>query len=133
MRVLVVGAGTTELDRGRERADDLLGALARLADAGVDAVVVLGDLPDARAGDAVRAIHDRSPQTPVIVIAEPADADELRAEGAADVVETGPAPELVDRAVRCAVTIGRLRARVRELEAMLARLETGDDGAPGAG
>jgi DNA-binding NarL/FixJ family response regulator len=130
IRVLAVGAGSTEPNAATGRADDLLGALASLADAEVDVVVVLGDLPDASAADAVRSIRDRSPLTPVIAVAEPDEADRLREAGAADVVGATSDAGLIDRAVRCAATEGRLRARIRELEARLTGLEAGDDEVP---
>jgi DNA-binding NarL/FixJ family response regulator len=130
MHVLAVGAGAIELGRVSERADDLLGALASVADGDVDAVVVLGELPDARAVDAVRAIRDRSPEIPVVVVAEPGD-DELREAGAADVVSSSAGAEVVDRAVRSAVTVARLRARIRDLELRLAELEPDGGGARG--
>jgi DNA-binding NarL/FixJ family response regulator len=127
MHVLAVGAGSPELERASEAAEDLLGALASLADGGIDAVVVLGDLPDAPAADAVRAIRERSPQVPVIVVGDPAE-DELQEAGAIDVVDADAGSELVDRAVRYAVTVGRLRARILDLEARLAELEPDDGG-----
>ncbi len=131
MRVLAVGPSATELELAAERADDLLGALASLADGGVDAVVVFGDLPEGR-DDAVRAIVDRAPDVPVIAVAGSETADELLRAGAADVVSEANR-EMLDRAVRCAVATARLRARIRGLEERLAELSKVDDPAPESG
>ena len=109
-----------------ETAEDLLGALAQLADGGVDVVLLALDMPDAPGVDAVRSIRERAPDVPVIGVLSADDADRNTeggepmggteraglAEraidaGASDVVSAA-SPELLTRAVRYATSLRRL-------------------------
>lgn len=120
-RVLAVGLDPGELAGCRvETADDLLGALATLADGDVEAVLLSLDLPDAQGADAVRALRDRAPQVPVVALAAGED-DARRAigAGARDALPVDAEPGLLLRAVRHAVEVARLEAaleRVRTLD-----------------
>jgi diguanylate cyclase (GGDEF)-like protein len=96
-----------------EIAEDLLGALAHLADGGIDAVLVSLDLPDATGADVVRSIRERAPDVPVIAVsaggADPAEAIDA---GASDVLPQGAGPELVERALRYAAAIRTMQAEL---------------------
>src|SRR5918994_5999194 len=101
-----------------ERAEDLLGALANLADGGIDVVVTSLDLPDATGTDVIVPLRGRAPEVPVIVVgdalAEPMDAFGA---GASDVVPSDAAADLVARAIRYAATLRRVEAGLRRLQA----------------
>jgi diguanylate cyclase (GGDEF)-like protein len=116
--VLAVGVDPDALQGfAVETADDLLGALARLADGGVDVVLVALELPDAAGPDAVRSLRERAPDVPVIGVAV-GDADPATAidAGASDVVPADADPELLTRAVRYAASIGKMRAELHRLQ-----------------
>lgn len=114
---LAVGVEPGELDGASvETADDLLGALARLADGGIDVVLLALDLPDGQGLDAVRAVRERSPNVPVIAIAGPEDAERAIDAGASDAVPPDGSPELLSRAVRYATALQRLQADSRRLQ-----------------
>ena len=125
VQVLAVGfdAGDVQ-DANVETADDLLGALARLADGGIDVVLLALDTPDAPGVEGVRSIRDRAPDVPVIAVLATDDTDgdgdgaigsgnrtglAERAidAGASDVVSAASA-ELLTRAVRYATSLRRL-------------------------
>jgi diguanylate cyclase (GGDEF)-like protein len=112
--VLAVGIDPGTLDGFVvETADDLLGALAHLADGGVDVALVALDLPDAAGADAVRSIRERAPDLPLIAVATgDADPGEAIDAGASDVLPADAGPELVGRALRYAAAIGDLRAEL---------------------
>ena len=120
IHVLAVGAGAAELGGAAETADDLLGALARLADGGIDVVVLSLDLPDGQGVDAVRALTERAPDVPVIALTADGLVDEALAAGATDVVPEDGGGELLTRAIRYAVSLRRLRAEIRHLQGRLA-------------
>jgi diguanylate cyclase (GGDEF)-like protein len=96
-----------------ETADDLLGALARLADGAIDVVLVSLELPDATGMDVIRSLRERAPHVPVIAVAAgdavPADAIDA---GASDVLPEGAGPELVSRALHYAAAIHEMRAEL---------------------
>lgn len=112
--VLTVGIDLRIEGASVESADDLLGALTRLADGGVDVVLLWLGLEDTPALEAIRAIRDRAPSVPVIAIATEAEPDPSRAldAGASDVLPHDPAPELVTRAVRYATDLQRMEAEL---------------------
>lgn len=111
--VLVVGLDPLELtDASVETADDLLGALARLAGAGIDVVLLSLDLPDGQGADAVRAVRERSPSVPVIAVTASEEAERAIDAGASDVVPPGADPELLRRAIRYATEVQRLETEV---------------------
>jgi diguanylate cyclase (GGDEF)-like protein len=101
-----------------ERAEDLLGALANLADGGIDVVVTSLDLPDATGTDVIVSLRERAPEVPVIVVgdalAEPMDAFGA---GASDVLPPDAAADLVARAVRYAHTLRKVEAGLRRFQA----------------
>jgi diguanylate cyclase (GGDEF)-like protein len=112
--VLAVGVDPGELDGFVvQTADDLLGALAHLADGAIDVVLVSLELPDAAGDDVIRSLRERAPDVPVIAVvagdADPADAIDA---GASDVLPDGAGPELVERALRYAVTIAEMRTEL---------------------
>jgi diguanylate cyclase (GGDEF)-like protein len=110
--VLAVGVGPLALpDAAIETADDLLGALARLADGGIDVVLLSLDLVDGQGADAVRAVRERSPTVPVIAVTA-SDAERAIDAGASDVVPPDADPDLVRRAIRYATEVQRLEAEV---------------------
>ena len=123
IHVLAVGAGVAELVGAAETADDLLGALARLADGGIDVVVLSLDLPDGQGVDAVRALTERAPDVPVIALADEGRLDEALVAGATDVVPQDGGGELLTRAIRYAVSLRRLRAEIRRLKGRLAETD----------
>lgn len=108
--VLAVGLEPGELPGCRvETADDLLGALATLADGGVDVVLLSLDLPDGEGADAVRAVRERSPEVPVIAVAATdAEGAEAIDAGARDALPADAAPGLVARAIGYATRVARL-------------------------
>ena len=119
LSVLAVGVDPGSLEGCTlERAEDLLGALASLADGGIDVVVTSLDLPDATGTDVIVSLRDRAPEVPVIVVgdalAEPMDAFEA---GASDVLPPDAAADLVARAVRYAATLRKVEAGLRRLQA----------------
>lgn len=119
LSVLAVGIDPGALEGCTlERAEDLLGALATLADGGIDVVVTSLDLPDATGTDVIVSLRERAPEVPVIVVgdalAEPMDT--LRA-GASDVLPPDAAADLVARAVRYAATLRKVEAGLRRFQA----------------
>ena len=119
LSVLAVGVDPGPLEGCTlERAEDLLGALANLADGGIDVVVTSLDLPDATGTDVIVSLRERAPDVPVIVVgddlAEPMDAFEA---GASDVLPADPAADLVARAVRYAATLRKVEAGLRRFQA----------------
>jgi diguanylate cyclase (GGDEF)-like protein len=119
LSVLVVGVDPGPLEGCTlERAEDLLGALANLADGGIDVVVTSLDLPDATGTDVIVSLRERAPDVPVIVVgdalAEPMDAFGA---GASDVVPQDAAADLVARAVRYAATLRKVEAGLRRFQA----------------
>ena len=119
LAVLAVGVDPGPLEGCTlERAEDLLGALANLADGCIDVVVTSLDLPDATGTDVIVSLRERAPDVPVIVVgdalAEPMDAF---AAGASDVVPNGAAADLVARAIRYAATRREVEAGLRRFQA----------------
>jgi len=119
LAVLAVGVDPGPLEGCTlERAEDLLGALANLADGGIDVVVTSLDLPDATGTDVIVSLRERAPDVPVIVVgdalAEPMDAFGA---GASDVVPQDAAADLVARAVRYAATLRKVEAGLRRFQA----------------
>jgi diguanylate cyclase (GGDEF)-like protein len=119
LTVLAVGVDPGALEGCTlERAEDLLGALANLADGGIDVVVTSLDLPDATGTDVIVSLRERAPDVPVIVVgdalAEPMDAFGA---GASDVVPADSAADLVARAVRYAATLRNVEAGLRRFQA----------------
>jgi len=119
LSVLAVGIDPGALEGCTlERAEDLLGALANLADGGIDVVVTSLDLPDATGTDVIVSLRERAPDVPVIVVgdalAEPMDAFGA---GASDVVPPDAAADLVARAVRYAATLRKVEAGLRRFQA----------------
>ena len=119
LSVLAVGLDPGPLEGCTlERAEDLLGALANLADGGIDVVVTSLDLPDATGTDVIVSLRERAPDVPVIVVgdalAEPMDAFGA---GASDVVPPDAAADLVARAVRYAATLRKVEAGLRRFQA----------------
>ena len=111
--VLAVGFDPGELEGVTvEAADDLLGALARVADGGLDVVLLALDLPDGRGIDAVRSIRERAPDVPVIAVASGDDAERAIDAGASDVVPPDAGPELLWRAIRYATSLQRMQAEL---------------------
>jgi diguanylate cyclase (GGDEF)-like protein len=117
IHVLAVGAGVDELGGASvEPADDLLGALARLADGGIDVVLLSLELPDGQGADVVRTVRERAPEVPVIAIAAQEHAERAISAGASDVVPEDAGPELLARAVRYAVGLHRMRTELHRRE-----------------
>jgi diguanylate cyclase (GGDEF)-like protein len=119
LSVLAVGVDPGPLEGCTlEQAEDLLGALANLADGGIDVVVTSLDLPDATGTDVIVSLRERAPDVPVIVVgdalAEPMDAFGA---GASDVVPADAAADLVARAVRYAATLRKVEAGLRRFQA----------------
>lgn len=112
--VLAVGVDPGALDGfALESADDLLGALAHLADGGIDVVLVALALPDASGEEVVRSLRERAPDVPVIAIAsDGTDAGEAIDAGASDVLPPDAGAELIARALRYAASLGRLRGEM---------------------
>ncbi|HZD17959.1 MAG TPA: response regulator, partial [Actinomycetota bacterium] len=112
--MLAVGLDPGELPGCRVgTVEDLLGALATLADGQTDVVLLSLDLPDAQGADAVRAVRERSPSVPVIALArdEEDGARAVRA-GARDALPADGDPSLVRRAIRYATELARLEAEL---------------------
>jgi GGDEF domain-containing protein len=117
IHVLAVGFDPGELDDASvETVDDLLGALARLADGGIDVVLLSFDLPDGDGIDALLSVRERAPQVPVIVHADEGWGPRALEAGADDVVPADGEPDLVGRAVRYAVALHRMRGELRRHE-----------------
>jgi diguanylate cyclase (GGDEF)-like protein len=119
LSVLAVGVDPGALEGCTlEHADDLLGALANLADGGIDVVVTALELPDASGTDVIVSLRERAPEVPVIVMgddgAEPMDAFEA---GASDVLPPDAATDLVARAVRYAATLRKVETDLRRYQA----------------
>lgn len=113
VHALAVGFDPGELEGASvELADDLLGALARLADGGVDVVLLALDLPDGQGGDAVASIRELAPEVPVIAVAANGDGERAIDAGASDVVPSGAGPELLSRAIRYTTAIHRMEAEL---------------------
>jgi len=116
--VLAVGFEPTDAgDATVEVADDLLGALARLADGGVDVVLLSLATPDVSGGtgeaEAIRTIRERAPTVPVIAIAGPDSHPERAIDaGASDVLPADASPALVERAIRYATDLQRMEAEL---------------------
>lgn len=87
---------------------DLLGAIARLADGGVDVVVLSLELPDGGGVDAVRAVRERAPDVPVIAVTEREQAERAIDAGASDAVPPDADPDLLARAIRYATSLQRV-------------------------
>ena len=130
IHVLAVGGGVPELGGSVETAEDLLGALARLADGGVDVVLLSLELPDGRGADVVRAVLERAPEVPVIALGDEGEADRALEAGATDVLPWDSVGELLARAVRYAVSLHRMRDEVERLEALLAKADPEKPGRP---
>jgi diguanylate cyclase (GGDEF)-like protein len=117
IHVLAVGVDVGEIDGASvEAAEDLLGALARLADGGIDVVLLSLELPDGQGDDAVRSVRERAPDVPVIAVADGAWEHRAREAGATDVVPADGGPELVARAIRYAVALHRMGTELRRRE-----------------
>ena len=119
LSVLAVGVDPGALEGCTvETADDMLGALAHLADGGIDVVVASLHLPDASGTDVIVSLRERAPEVPVIVVgdaeAEPSDAFGA---GASDVLPPDAASDLVARAIRYAVTLQKVEAGLRRYQA----------------
>jgi diguanylate cyclase (GGDEF)-like protein len=119
LSVLAVGVDPGALEGCTvETADDMLGALAHLADGGIDVVVASLDLPDASGIDVIVSLRERAPDVPVIVVgdaeAEPSDAFGA---GASDVLPPDAAADLVARAIRYAATLRKVEAGLRRYQA----------------
>lgn len=113
MNVLAVGLDPGELDFATvELADDLLGALARVADGGLDVVVIALDLPDNKGADAVRAMRERAPDVPVIAVVTGDEGEDAIDAGASDVVPADADPDLLARAIRYATALHRMEAEL---------------------
>ena len=97
-----------------ERADDMLGALAHLADGGIDVVYVSLHLPDASGADVVVSLRERAPDVPIIAVAEePGDLGAALRAGASDVLPPDAAPETVARSLRYATSLQKVEAELR--------------------
>ena len=112
--VLVVGLDPGALEGFQtETAQDLLGALAHLADGGIDAVLVSLVLHDATGAEVVRSLRERAPDVPVIAVAAgEVDPSEAIDAGASDVLPEGAARELIERALRYAAAIRAMQAEL---------------------
>jgi diguanylate cyclase (GGDEF)-like protein len=111
--VLAVGFDPGELEGVTvEAADDLLGALARVADGGVHVVLLALDIPDGQGIEAVRSIRERAPDVPVIAVGTGDDAERAIDAGASDVVPPDAGPELLSRAIRYATSLQRMQAEL---------------------
>lgn len=111
--VLAVGIHAPVEGATVETAADLLGALARLADGGVDVVVLALGLDDVSGIEAIRSVRERAPSVPVIAVAGHDDDPERAIDaGASDVLPRDASPELFARAVRYATDLQRLEAEL---------------------
>jgi diguanylate cyclase (GGDEF)-like protein len=122
LSVLAVGVDPGALEGCTvETADDMLGALAHLADGGIDVVVASLHLPDASGTDVIVSLRERAPEVPVIVVGDAeADPSDAFGAGASDVLPPDAAADLVARAIRYAATL-------RKVEAGLRRYQTFDE------
>jgi diguanylate cyclase (GGDEF)-like protein len=117
VHVLAVGHDPGELEGvSVETAEDLLGALARLSDGGIDLVLLALDLPDGEGIEAIRSVRERAPDVPVIAVDGDGRGEQALQAGAADVVPSDVEPELVGRVVRYAVALHRMRDELRRRE-----------------
>jgi diguanylate cyclase (GGDEF)-like protein len=113
INVLAVGLDPGPLEGASvEMADDLLGAMARLADGGIDVVLLSLELPDGQGADAVLSVRERAPDVPVVAVADDGSAHRALEAGAADVLPAGGGSDLVARAVRYAVALHRVRTEL---------------------
>ena len=119
LSVLAVGVDPGALEGCTvETADDMLGALAHLADGGIDVVVASLHLPDASGTDVIVSLRERAPEVPVIVVGEAeADPSDAFGAGASDVLPPDAASDLVARAIRYAVTLRKVEAGLRRYQA----------------
>lgn len=118
LSVLAVGVDPGALEGCTlERAEDLLGALANLADGGIDVVVTSLDLPDATGTDVIVSLRERASDVPVIVVGDLADPMDAFGAGASDVVPADAAADLVARAVRYAATLRKVETGLRRFQA----------------
>jgi len=119
LSVLAVGVDTGPLEGCTvETADDMLGALAHLADGGIDVVVASLQLPDASGTDVIVSLRERAPDVPVIVVGDAeADPSDAFGAGASDVLPPDAAADLVARAIRYAVTLRKVEAGLRRNQA----------------
>lgn len=101
-----------------ETSDDLIGAVARVADGGVDVVVLSLDLPEGL--EALRTLRERAPDVPVIAVGGDDAAERAIEAGASDVLPADAQPALLERAIMYA-------SRVRRIEAELHRRQVVDD------
>jgi two-component system, cell cycle response regulator len=109
--VLGVGRGEDALAAlTDETAEDLLGAIARLADGGVDVVVLSLSLPEGI--EALRTIRERAPDVPVIAVGAEGDAGRALDKVASDVLPADAQPALLGRAIRYASSIRRMEAEL---------------------
>ena len=93
-----------------ETAEDLLGAIARLADGGIDVVVLSLSLPEGL--DALRSIRERAPDVPVIAVGGEGEATRALDSGASDVLPADAQPALLERAIRYASSMRRMEAEL---------------------
>ncbi len=101
-----------------ETAEDMLGALAQLADGGIDVVYASLRLPDASGTDVIASLRERAPEVPVVVVGDPeAESGEAFEAGASDVLPPDPARDLVARAIRYAITLRKVEAGLRRHQA----------------
>lgn len=110
---IVLGVGVEDdalLPLTDEVADDLIGAIARVADGGIDVVVLSLALPEGL--DALRSVRERAPDVPVIAIATDGDAERAIDAGASDVLPADTSPQLLERAIRYASSIKRMEAEL---------------------
>jgi diguanylate cyclase (GGDEF)-like protein len=119
LSVLAVGVDPGALEGCTvETADDMLGALAHLADGRIDVVVASLHLPDASGTDVIVSLRERAPEVPVIVVGDAeADPSDAFGAGASDVLPPDPAADLVARAIRYAVTLRKVEAGLRRYQA----------------
>lgn len=119
LSVLAVGVDPGALEGCTvETADDMLGALAHLADGGIDVVVASLDLPDASGTDVIVSLRERAPEVPVIVVGDAeADPSDAFGAGASDVLPPDAAADLVARAIRYAATLRKVEAGLRRYQA----------------
>ena len=119
LSVLAVGVDPGALEGCTvETADDMLGALAHLADGGIDVVVASLQLPDASGTDVIVSLRERAPEVPVIVVGDAeADPSDAFGAGASDVLPPDAAADLVARAIRYAATLRKVEAGLRRYQA----------------
>lgn len=112
VRVLAVGVDPGDLPGCRvEVAEDLLGALATVADGEVDAALVSLELPEGV--EAVRALRERAPAVPVLaLVADDEEGARAVAAGARDALPPEAGPDLLRRAIGYATELARLEAEL---------------------